>query len=85
MRDQGVDEHVGGAGIEGQDLLWLGGAREHRYVGDASEVEGNAAQLRVAVEKIVCVRNQRRALSTEGHVRGTKIADGGDAGARGDH
>jgi len=54
-------KHVGGAGIEGQDLLWLGGTREHRYVAMPPRLREMRPSFLVAVEKIVCVRNQRRA------------------------
>jgi len=38
----------------------------------------------VAVEEIVGVGNERRALAPDGDVRGTKVGDRGDAGAGGD-
>src|SRR6266851_2583132 len=81
MRDQGVDKHVGGAGVEGEDLLRLGRARKNRNVGDAAEVERNAAEFRVAIEKVVHIRNKWRSLATEGDVRRSKITDGRDARA----
>src|SRR5216683_6224984 len=33
MRDESVDEHVGGASVESEDLLRLGGPRKNRNVG----------------------------------------------------
>src|SRR5712664_413870 len=84
MCDERIDEHVGGASVEGEDLLRLGRGRKDSDVSDASEIEGDAAEFRVAIEKIVRIGNERRALATEGDVSGTKIADRGDAGVRGD-
>src|SRR6266581_235245 len=84
VRDKRINEHVRWAGVEGEYLLRLGGTRKNRDVGDAAEVERNAAEFRVAVEKIVHIRNKRRALAAEGDIRGAKIANGGDAGARSD-
>src|SRR2546426_8848959 len=84
MRDESVDEHVGRAGIEGENLLRLGGARKDGDVGDASEVEENAAEFLVAIQKIVRVRDERCALAAKRDVCGTKIADSGNSRARGD-
>ncbi len=84
VRDERVNEHVGGAGVEGEDLCGLGGGGDDGDVGDAAEIERDAAEFWVAIEKIVGVRDERRALAAESDVGGTKIADGGDAGAGGD-
>src|SRR5260370_27260669 len=84
-RDESVDEHVGRAGVESEDFLWLGRSRKNRDIGDAPKVERDAAEFRMSVEKIVHIRNKRRALAAEGDVSRPKIADCGDAGARGDH
>ena len=61
--DQGIDEHVGWAGIEGEDLRGLGGGGEDGDVGNAAEIQGNAAEFRVAVEQIVGVGDERGALA----------------------
>ena len=84
MLDQGVDEHVGGAGVEGEHLRRLGVCWEHGDVGDAAEIEGDAAEFGVAVEKIVGVGDERGALAAESDVGGAEVGDGGDAGAGGD-
>jgi hypothetical protein len=81
---QGVDQHVGGAGVEGKDLRRFSASGEHGDVGDAAEVEGDTAEFLVPVEKIVDVGNQRGALAAESDVGGAEVGDGGDAGARGD-
>src|SRR6267143_4951185 len=39
MSDESVDVHVRRAGVEGENLLRLGGARKNSDVGDAAEVE----------------------------------------------
>ncbi len=57
MRDECVDEHVRGAGIEGEYLLRLGGARKDGDIGNAAEVERDAAEFLVAIQKIVGVRD----------------------------
>src|SRR6266849_4485617 len=84
MGDEGVDEHVGRAGVESEDLLRLAVARKNRDVGDAAKIERDATEFRMAVEKVVHIRNERRALAAEGDIRGAKIGDGGDCGEGGD-
>src|SRR5229473_3595115 len=84
MRDECVDQHVGGAGVEGEDLLRLGRMRKNCNVGDAAKIERNSAEFRVSIKEIVHIRNKRRALATEGDVGGAKIADGRNAGPRSD-
>src|SRR6266571_3914686 len=84
MLHERVDEHVGGTGVEGEDLRWLSGGGNHCDICDAAEIEGDAAEFGVAIEKVVDVGNERSTLAAEGHVRGTKVRDGGDAGAGGD-
>src|SRR5690349_8864377 len=81
MGDERIDKHVRGTSIERKDLLRFRRGGDHGEVRDAAEVQGDAAEFFVAIEKIVGVGNERRALSAESHVGGTKIADGGDAGA----
>jgi hypothetical protein len=51
--DEGVDEHVAGAGVEGQDVGWFGVGGDDGDVGDAADVEGYAAQFLVAIEDVV--------------------------------
>jgi len=82
--DEGVNEHVGGAGVEGEDLGGLGIRRDDGDVGDAAKIERDAAEFGMAVEEIVGEGNERSALAANGDVRGTEVCDGGDAGARGD-
>jgi len=61
MRYEGVDEHVRRASIEGEDLLRPGRRWKNRDVGDASEIERNAAERGVAIQEIVSVRDEWRA------------------------
>src|SRR5713226_5846617 len=83
-RDESIDKHVPRARVEGENLRGLGGYGKNCDIGDTAEVEGDAAEFRVAVEKIVRVGHERRALATESEVRGAKVANRRDAGTRGD-
>ena len=65
--------------------MWRGRFRDDGDVGDAADVQHGAAAARVAIEQIIAEGHERRALSADGHIRGTKIADRGHAGDRGDH
>ena len=62
----------------------LHASREHGDVGDAAEIQRDAAEFGVAIEKIVGVGDERCALAAEGDVGGAEVGDGGDAGAGGD-
>lgn len=53
VSDEGVDEDVGGAGVEGRDVGRFGMGGDYGNVGDAAEVEGDAADFFVAVEEVV--------------------------------
>jgi len=57
MGDEGVDEHVGGAGVEGEDLGGLGIGGDDGDVGDAAEIQRDAAEIGVAIEDVVDVGN----------------------------
>src|SRR5713226_6039577 len=81
MRDERINEHVGRAGVESKHLLRLAGTRKNRNVGYAPEIQRDAAEFRVAVEKIVHIRDERCALTAESNVCEAKIADGTDARA----
>src|SRR6185437_1906117 len=84
MRGERVDDHVAGASVKSEDVFRLRGGREHGEVGDASDIERDAATTGIAIKKVVDEGNERRALASGGDVGGTKIGDGGDAGAFGD-
>src|SRR6266403_218203 len=77
-----VNEHVGRAGVKGKDLIWSCTGGNDGDIGDAAEVQRNAAEFCVAIEKVVGIGNKRRALAAECDIRGTKICDGGDSRAR---
>ena len=79
-----VDDHIAGAGVEGQDGAGLGGFGDDGDVGDAADVQDGAAAAGVAIEQVIAKGDERRALAADGHVGGAKIAHGGDAGERGD-
>src|SRR6266849_1815575 len=80
-RDECVDEHIGRAGVEGEHLRRLRGGGDDGNVGDATKIEGGAAELWMAIEKIVGVGDERRALAAESDIGGAKITDRGDARA----
>src|SRR5882757_1922683 len=82
--DEGVDEHVAGAGIEGEYLRRLSVGGNDGDVGDAADVEGDAAERGMAVESVVGEGDEWGAVAAESEVGGTEVGDGGDAGACGD-
>ncbi len=82
--DEGVEEDVGGAGVEGEDVLRLGAGGDDGDIGDAAEIERDAADFFVAIEEVVGERDERGALASGGHVGGAEVGDGGDAGEVGD-
>src|SRR5579864_8115356 len=84
MRGERVNNHVAGTGVESEDVFGLRSGGEHGEVGDAADIQGDAATARIAIKKIVDERHERRALASSGDVGGTKIGDGCDAGALGD-
>src|SRR5260370_40705389 len=49
-RDESVDEHVGRAGVESEDFLWLGRPGENSGNEDAPKSARDAAEFRVWVE-----------------------------------
>ena len=59
--------------------------RNHRDVRDSADVQRDARVLGMPEELIIEKRHQRRAFAAGGHVAGTKIRDGLDARALGDH
>ncbi len=79
-----VDEDVGGAGIEGEDVGGGAGRGQCGDVGDAAEVEQHAILCRVAEEAEVEHGDQRRALASGGEIGGAEVADDGDAQAFGE-
>src|SRR2546421_697996 len=84
MGDEGVDEHVAGAGIEGEYLRRLSVGGNDGDVGDAADVERDAAEFGMAVEGVVGEWDEWRAIAAESEVGGAEVRDGGDAGASGD-
>ena len=80
MGDESVNEHVAGASIEREDFFWRGRCGHDGDVGDAADVQGDAAEFFVAVEGVVGEGNEWCSLTAESDVGGTEIADRGDAG-----
>jgi len=76
---EGVNEHVGWASVEGEDVVRFGAGRDDGDVSDAAEIQGDAAEFFVTVEEIVGEGDERRALAAHGHVGWTEVGDGDDA------
>ncbi len=70
---QGVDHHVAGTGIEGDDVVPLARLREIGEVGDTADVENDPAGFTTSPQKKINVRGKRRPLPPHRHVTGTKI------------
>src|SRR5690242_538361 len=75
MADERVDDHIPGAGIEGDDRLRRGGFGDDGDIGNAANIQDGAAAARVAIEQIIDEGNKRRALAADGHVGWPKITD----------
>src|SRR5258708_34289301 len=84
MMGERIDQHVAGAGVEGAVLRWLRIGGKNSDVSNAAKIKRHAGEFGVAIEKIVGVGNEGRALAAESDVRRAEVADGGDAGAGGD-
>src|SRR5690242_11942675 len=84
MCGERVNDHVARAGVEGGDIAWTSARGDYGDVGDAADVEGDAAEMRVAIKNVIHKWDERGALAACGYIGGTKIGDGGDAGACGD-
>ena len=85
MLGDGVDHHVAGPGVEGDDLLGQRARRNRREIADAAEVLHDAPVTAMAVEHVIEEGNQRRAFAAGSHVGGTKIGDHRHADLRRDH
>src|SRR5437868_14679048 len=79
-----VDDHVARSGVEGDDLIRAGTGRDGGEVSNSAEVEQDASLARMAEEKIVEQRNQRRSLTAGGEIGRAKIGNDGNRGASGD-
>ena len=79
VRDESVNEHVGGTSVEGEDILRASAGGDDGDVGDAAEIQRDTGEFLIAVEEIVGEGNERRALAAGGHVGWTEVGDGGDA------
>src|SRR5215470_2140762 len=84
MGDECVYEHVAGAGVERKDQRRFCVCRNDGDVGDAADVEGDAAEPFMQVECVVGERDERSAAAAESEVGWAEVGDGGDAGAGGD-
>ena len=68
-------------------MTWsgFGVGRNRGEVGNAADVLRDASDVRIAIERVVEKRHQRRAFAAGGHVGGTKIRNDRDAEPRRDH
>src|ERR1700733_14621866 len=85
MLHQRVDNHIPGASVEGENIFWFRVGRNYGDVCDAADIQCNAANFRIAIEKVVHKRNERSALATDGDIRRTKIGNRCDSCSRGDN
>ena len=81
--DQRVHDHVSRSGVEGEHIFRLRARRNYRHIRDAADIESHAAAMRVAVKQTIHEWDKRRALSSCGHIRRTKVPNGRNAGALG--
>lgn len=81
--DGTVNRHVGGAGVEGIDLVEFRG--NDGEIGNAAKVERGDTFVffLVAPQQPVCIGNERRALAACGDVAGAEVGDDGESGAFG--
>src|SRR5690348_7682797 len=84
MGGEGVDNHVARASVEGDDIARTRVRRNYSDVGDAADVQCDAAKSVVTIKQVINEWDEGSALAAGGHVGGAKIGDGGDAGAFGD-
>jgi hypothetical protein len=85
LERQGVDHHVPGARIEGDDGIRPGSGGNGCQVADAADVLQHAPAFAVSEHRVIQQRNQRRALATGQHVRRAKVRNHGNPGRRGNH
>ena len=82
---QSVDHHIAGAGIEGGYILGRGLRRNRSEICNPADVEGNPPHMRMSIEQVVEIGNQRRTLAASSHVGGTEVRDHRNSGARCDN
>src|ERR1700761_1295458 len=70
-----IDDHVGGAGIEGDQLIECSACRNEGEVSDAAEVLQHARAARMREECRIEQGDERRSLSAGHHVGRTKVRD----------
>src|SRR5690348_594386 len=57
MGGERVDDHVAGAGVEGDDVAGAGARGNYGEISDAADVEGDAADAGIAIEQVVNKRD----------------------------
>ena len=83
LRD-GIDHHIAGSGIEGDNLSFSSIRWDRREVRDAADVLHNASDMSIAKKHVIEEGNQRRAFASGGHICRTKVRDHGSTGSCGD-
>ncbi len=81
---EGVDDHVAGAGVEGDDFVLRGCGGDDSEVADAADVLEDAGAGGMREENGIEEGDERRALTSGGHVCGAEVGDDGEAGGGGD-
>jgi hypothetical protein len=77
LRDEGIEQHVAGTGVEGCRFACRRAFAQERDVGDAAEIERDAILVCGGEQQRVDVRNQRRAVTAGSRIGAAKIvADG---------
>ncbi len=75
-----IEQGIGRAGIEAIHPARV--ARQYRDIGDAAEVQHHSQGAGFGKQRLMEGGHQRRPLTAEGHVHGTKVGDNVDAGQR---
>src|SRR5579859_1867729 len=57
MLDQGVDEHVAGAGVEGENVGRFRVCGDYGDVSNAADVKGDAAEFLIAIQSVIGERD----------------------------
>ena len=77
----GIEQRARRSGVAAEHGL---AGQQGRHVGDAAQIEDDAAFVLVAQQPVVEGRHERRALSADGHVVAAQVGNGRDPGARRD-
>ena len=85
MPHQRINHHVSRPGIEREYIFKRRARGNHGDVRNPADIQRGATDPRVPIKQEIDKRYERRALSSRGHIRRTKISDRRNSGAPGDH